>query len=303
MERTKKHKGPVSAILCSDIHLRETIPVCRTDDYWAAQWRKIDFISDLQKQYDCPVLHGGDLYDHWKPSPNLLRETIEHIPDKFFSIYGQHDLPQHNLSLADKCGMNVLWAGHHIGVLEGTHFGQEPDYKTNTEGEPSFIFKNPYRRILVWHVFNYKGKEPWPGCRAPIPTKLLRDYPDFDLVLTGDNHQSFTAELEGRILVNPGSMMRMDADQTDFEPRVYLWYAESNTVEPVYLPIEQSVISRQHIEQLEQRNDRIDAFVSRLDGKWSASMSFEDNLKAFEKVNKVRQSVMDIVYSSIETTK
>ena len=74
MERTNKSNviQQASAILCGDVHLREDSPICRTDDVWAAQWKKIDFISDLQKTHDCPVLCSGDLFDYWKPSPNLL---------------------------------------------------------------------------------------------------------------------------------------------------------------------------------------------------------------------------------------
>ena len=69
MERTNKSNviQQASAILCGDVHLREDSPICRTDDVWAAQWKKIDFISDLQKTHDCPVLCSGDLFDYWKP--------------------------------------------------------------------------------------------------------------------------------------------------------------------------------------------------------------------------------------------
>ena len=108
MKRTLTKVKPPSTILASDFHLREDHPVCRTDDFWQAQWKKVDFVSELQEKYDCPVLHAGDLFDFWKPSPYLLTETIKHLPNKFFTVYGQHDLPQHNLKLAYKCGINTL---------------------------------------------------------------------------------------------------------------------------------------------------------------------------------------------------
>ena len=106
------------AILTSDWHLREDTPICRTDNYWEVQWKKVDYISKLQKQYNCLVLHAGDLFDHWKPSPRLLREIILHIPDTFFTVYGQHDLPQHSLELTNKCGINVLQAANKLRVFE-----------------------------------------------------------------------------------------------------------------------------------------------------------------------------------------
>jgi DNA repair exonuclease SbcCD nuclease subunit len=154
-------------------------------------------------------------------------------------------------------------------------------------------------KILVWHVFTYDGAEPWPDCTAPKGNKLLKQYPEYDLIVTGDNHQPFVQEYKGRILVNPGSLSRQRASETHL-PRVYLYNAESNTVEPVYIPIEDNVISREHLVKEEQRNDRIDSFVSQLSENWKASLSFEDNLQKFEKKNKVRQSVMSIVYKSTE---
>lgn len=275
----------VDLILCADIHLREDRPVCRTDDFVnVTQWRKLDFISDLQKKYDCLVLHSGDLFHHWKPSPWLLSKTMKHLPERFATVYGNHDLPQHNLELSNKCGIYTLGSAGALEILEGTHWGQDPI---------------GFNKILVWHKFTYQGKEPWPGCTDPTASKLLKQYPQYDLILTGDNHQPFVQEYEGRILVNPGSLSRQRASETHL-PRVYLYNAESNTVEPVFIPIEEGVITREHLEKEEMRNERIDSFVSQLSEKWKVSMSFEENLQRFEKKNNVRESVMNIVYKTLE---
>jgi len=294
MKRTKQNKKP-DLIACADFHLREDQPTCRTDNFWEAQWEKVDFIRKLQMKYDCPVMHAGDLFHHWKPSPYLLSETIQHLPHNFWTIYGQHDLPQHNLELAYKCGINTLKSAGLLEVMPECHWNQTPD-------KGSIFIPNPDidAIILVWHIMTYKGKPPWPGCTDPLATKLLRKYPQYDLIVTGDNHQSFIETYEGRLLVNPGSLTRQTAAQSNHKPCIYLWYAETNTVEPVYLPIEQDVISREHITHREQRDERIDAFISRLDGEWKAAMSFEENLERFAQTNKIRKSVMDIVIKAIE---
>lgn len=301
MERGNNKKLP-TCLLTSDWHLREDQPICRIDSYWDAQWKKVDFISNLQKKYNCPVIHGGDLFDHWKPSPNLLRQTIEHIPDKFYSIYGQHDLPAHQLDLVDKCGMNVLEAAKKLIILkpnryytdnltiDGIHWGQKPEQIKQS---------NLGRRMLVWHVMNYQGKLPWPDCPAPLAAGLLRKYLH-DIILTGDNHKPFTEEFEGRWLVNPGSLMRMDADQINHRPRVYLWYAETNEIQVVYIPIVEDVISREHIDIKKDRDSRIEAFISKLDNNWKAKMSFEENLEEFSKLNGIREPVINIIYKSLE---
>jgi len=290
MERTKTSFKKADAILTADWHLQETVPICRTDTFWETQWEKVDFISALQKKHQCPVLHSGDLFDFWKPSPMLLAQTIEHLPAEFHTVYGNHDLPQHNLELAYKSGIYVLQKAGCLTVLEGTHWGQE------------FLisFRYSQRKICVWHIGVYQGKEPWPDCPAPKGNSLIRKY-DADLIVTGDFHKPFVEEHAGRLLVNPGSIFRMTADQADFRPRVYLWYADTNTVVPVYLPIAADVISREHLEIVQDRENRIEAFISTLTEDWEAEMSFEDNIERFCTKNKVRRSVLDIVYKAIET--
>lgn len=296
MLRTTPSRKP-DLILCSDFHLREDTPTCYTGDYQQEQWDSVDFVSNLQEQYDCPVFHAGDLFDKWKPSPWLLRKTILHLPKRFYTVYGQHDLPQHSLDQVDKCGINVLEAGHHLTVLAGVHWGQFPSRVDNMIiGK---IKEHIQRKILTWHHLTYMQK-PFPGASVGMVQMILQKYPQYDLILTGDNHQSFTTTFEGRVLVNPGSLMRMDADQINFKPSVYLWYADTNTVQRVFIPIKEGVISREHIIVKEERDARIDAFVTRLDGDWEVSMSLDDNFKHFFSKNLVRQEVKQIVYNSLE---
>ena len=279
------------------MHLREDTPVCRTDNYSERQWIKVDFISELQKQLDCPVIHAGDLFDHWKPSPYLLRKAILHLPNNFYTVYGQHDLPQHNLKLVNKCGINVLEAAKKLTILPTCHWGQSPK-------ESSLLFARESRheedrKVLVWHHLTYISK-PFPGATGGMAQGILRKYPQFDLIVTGDNHESFVEEYKGRLLVNTGSMMRMDADQTNHKPCVYIWYAEDNSIEVKYLPYEEGVVSREHLERKKQRDKRLSAFISRLTGKYKVKMSFEENLQQFEKANKVDSEIINIIYKSLE---
>jgi putative phosphoesterase len=290
MQRTKSFKK-ADAIFGADFHLRDSTPTCRTDDFEAEQWKKLDFISALQKKHDCPVIHSGDLNQHWKPSPYLLTKTMEHIPNEFWTIMGNHDLPQHSLELMHKCGVNTLVEAGRIKLLSGTHWGQTPE-------QESLIIKG--RKLLVYHVMTYQGKKPWPGCTDPLGATLLRKYPQWDCIISGHNHKPFTETHEGRLLVNPGSITRQEAGQADHKPRVYLYYADTNTVEAVYLPIKDGVVTREHIERDEERNDRIDAFVSKFDEDWEAELSFEGNLERFYQTNKIKPGVKEIITKSLE---
>jgi len=303
MKRTRNIKIP-DAILTGDWHLREDVPTCFKGDWETEQWDSVVFVADLQKKYNCPVLHAGDLFHHWKPSPWLLSKCIELFPKEFHTIFGQHDLPQHNLQLEHKSGINTLRQAGIVKVLEGCHFGQEPD----SEKSSFLVFSEkfikgitmwPEHHILVWHHLTYLQK-PFPGASGGMAEGILRKYPQFDLIVTGDNHCSFTIEYKGRRLVNTGNLTRQSAAQIDFKPCVWLWYAEDNSVEQVYLPIQEGVISREHIDSKEQRNERIDAFVEELQSDWESNMNFEDNLKKCFIKNDISKEVQSLIYQAIE---
>ena len=306
----------VNAIICSDLHLTEQTPVCRTDDYIEAQKNKYIFISNLQNKYKCPVLCAGDIFDHWKPSPWLISFALKYLPDMLIAIPGQHDLPQHNLDLIEKSGFNALVTGKKITTKIGDKLAL---YKEEWPGEVSpeiDIYCIPFGEkipsitktgalhqlptVLILHQLTWQV-EPWPG--APPEgnaRKLLKENPDFDLIITGDNHQAFTEEYKGRLLVNPGSIMRSTAKQIDFQPRVYLWNAESNTVQIEYLPIEKSVVSREHLEIQEERTNRLDSFIEVLQSEeFEIGVSFEENIKQVLKSKKISQSVKDKVLEAV----
>ena len=287
-------------ILCADIHLRDTVPICRTDDFLLAQWNKLDFISDLQKKYGCPVYHSGDLFHKWKPSPWLISKALHHLPDQFYSIFGNHDLPEHNINLKEKSGLWTLYKAGKVQILPGIHWNQSiEEYEKN--GIDQINIKG--RNILVWHVMSYQRILPYPGCESPKSSTILRKYPQYDLILTGHNHQTFVEEHEGRLFINPGAMTRQTADMDNYlfvnKPSVYLWYAEDNTYDTIYIPIEEGVISRDHIEKKEERDNRIDAFITKLENDWEGVVDFDKNLERMMEVNKTRQSVKLIVHRSM----
>jgi len=295
-----------TCILTADWHLREDTPVCRMDDYWKAQAEAIEFIYDLQLQHTCPIIHAGDMFDHWKPSPFLLAWAIEYLPDEIHVVPGQHDLPQHNLDLLSKSGLNVLEKAGRVKCLGegirplvgdsttvyGYAWGQTPQKIAFTEG---------CRDILVLHTMTWTHRIPFPGCKADSAHALLKKLSGYDLIVTGDNHQPFIVEHEGRVLCNPGSMMQMAADQQSHKPRVYLYYAEDNSVQPVYLPSSSDYISREHIDRAEERDQRVEAFVSRLKDDFEIGLSFEKNLKEYFEKNKAKKEVKDLVWKAVET--
>ena len=292
-----------SAIIISDIHLREDTPECRTDDYWKSQERKILFLKKHQQKYKCPVLHAGDLFHHWKPSPYLIRWTLQNLPNNFYTIPGQHDLPEHNLEKLNRSGMGVLEKAGKIQVLInkeirvnnflliGVPFGEEipkPD-----------LSEKDLKRVLLIHQYIYQGEKPWPDCTELTDRQIMRKITGYDLTVSGDNHIPFMLKQKNRILLNPGSMMRMTADQINHKPAFYLWDAENNKTEPVYFKIKKEVVSRIHIKAKEEKEKRLDAFISRLNEHYEIGLSFEKNIKQYLRRNKTKSGIENKIWKIV----
>jgi len=308
--------APPTAILTADWHIRATVPVCRTDDFITAMWEKIDFILDLTVQYRIPILIAGDvgLKSQW---PNWLEEEfIGKVKAKkdeagIYAIPGQHDLPDHNLDLWRASAIGVL---HEAGAVMFLGVDGQKFVHLDEPGLCS-IFPFPYGGE-IFHIEKGDYKSPLIAIAHTLVTErvpesflaehgacsamsLLKKFPEYDLILTGDNHKPFVIESEGRLLVNPGSLMRTTADQADHKPRVYLWYHEDNRVEPVYLPIEEGVIDRTHIDLQAAKDERIEAYVSRLSEEVEIGLSFEGNLESYFKSNRIRKPVQDKVWAAM----
>ena len=280
-------------IITSDWHLRDTTPICRVDDFETTQWRKVDFISRLQRRLKCPVIHAGDLFEKWKPSPYLLAKTIEHLPKDFYTIYGNHDLPQHNIELKNRCGVYVLEKANVLTVIDGRHWNV--DYNENQ------WFEIEGRKIHIAHIMTYQGKTPYPGCTDTPASGLLRKYKDFDLIITGHNHMQFVEKHNGRLLLNPGSLTRQGSNERGWKPCVWVWRAKDNSLEQVFLPVELDAVQvPERIAEKEQREERIDAFISRLNTEWGEEMDFEANIRKAIAVNDVPKSIQDIIYKAVE---
>lgn len=186
------------------------------------------------------------------------------------------------------------------------------------------------KSVALVHHLVYSTHPIYPGAEAVGNTAatMLRKMKGFDLVVTGDNHQTFVyATGNGqklwvdpeedpktafamkerfpdkpgyRLLVNPGSIMRTTARQANHEPCVFLWSADDNTVERVVLPHEKGVVSREHIEAAEERDDRIEAFISRMSDDVEIGLDFRHNLRTYMELNDVSKEVQSIVWSTVE---
>jgi len=289
----KKKRFKVDAILLGDWHIRDTVPKCRTDDFLKAQWDKVYQIKKLQEKHNCPILNGGDVFNHWKTSPALLNKCISDFPNNIKTIIGNHDMPSHQIDLMYKSGLQTLIE---TGIVD--YISLQGDWGYDKDELGIYRFKN--KKIMILHVMVYKDKEPWPGCTDPKCNQLIKQFPKADLILSSHNHQTFTYRKGNQLLVNPGSLTRQSADQINHKPCVFLYDAEQHKVKPHYLKIKKNVISREHIEVKKAKEKRINAFIEKLKQDWDITVSFEKNLIHAYQMNNINKKIQELINKWIE---
>jgi DNA repair exonuclease SbcCD nuclease subunit len=292
MKRGNKPEKNVVAILTGDWHLREDQPVCREDNHWDAQWQMVDWFCKLQKKYNVPIIHSGDVFDHWKPSPRLLGKTISCMPEQFYTVAGNHDLPQHNVELYEKCGLHVLEEAGTVNILWNGYWLQDPE-------EVMCPINIGGVSLAVWHVMVWNGNTPpWPGCTDLSVDQMLAILPDeIDVLLTGHNHKSFQASADGKIVLNPGSPTIQSAAQIG-EPRyAYLLCRTGGkiTIDSLLIPEFGALYSTQHLDQKKEKDARYEAFISQLKMEGELELDFEANLERYFQQNKVKRNVRQLV--------
>lgn len=300
-------------IITSDIHLRESNPVSRTDDYWEAVKKKMLFISFLQSKYNgIPIIDAGDLFNSWKSTPLVEAWAIKHMPKDFYTIIGNHEMPYHNIDKFPKSSLNVLFQAGKINLLKelptiiqkptnekkgiaviGFNYGHKNTFYASEE------FRAAYFLIVVLHEMVTEKKTELFESRTP--EEVLKAHPHADIVICGHNHKRFDFFLNNRYFLSPGSLMRSSSDQVDYEPCIHLVETEFPTIiQKVPVPIEDNVFDTKGIQLRKKKDERIDNFVEKLSTDYSVDISFESNLEKFMHANKIRNGVKEEIHIALQ---
>lgn len=271
-------------VMLADLHIKTDNPICRLDQYFDTVMAKFKWIKETVGP-DAKILIAGDIFDTGKPQSFL---KMYYVMAPLFSgnvvtIPGNHDLSYKSMGYMNETAYGALSkiTGMHIEeptILNDEYeihpfgFGEEMEHRTPVFGR---------KMIAMTHQFVYDKKLPFDlGVHA---LDLLHKFPEYAIILSGDNHQHFIFEDAGRFLVNPGSLMRMDADQIDYKPRAVI--LEDGKFSLLDIPIENNVVSRKHIEVR------------------SASLLARENIMAYLELAKTADSeTYDFLASLLEST-
>jgi predicted phosphodiesterase len=300
---SRKDNRP-TAILTADLHIRTSSPLCRTDDFLEAQRAKFETLAKLQSWYNCPILCAGDLTNKWNSSPETLSLAFKYLMGlEIVAVPGNHDLPAHNLNRLQESAYWTLVCGEVVTDLSDGEVWDDSTYEVHgyPYGEPLRHTMGGKTKVALVHHYVYKGRKPFPGQLKRV-TDLMDSLKGYKLIITGDNHIPFSLFHNGQWLVNPGSFTRQKANE-QHRPRVYLWFAKNNKVEPYYFKTDPSAISNAHLKEKKMRDERINRFIDKLGGSLQSigkEKAFEDKIKRAIIKSKPPKLVEEKIWEAME---
>lgn len=307
-----------AAIITADNHYRDDIPGCRVDNFWNATIKKHCQLLQEQQRYKIPNLNGGDYFNNWDSSAFLegwLIRTLNYYGQQTITVPGNHELPDHNTNKLDKSSLSVLEAAGVINILKGCYedpikipavsnkydfhlvygFPYGSTFNKNAELKiPEDCKGKKFLKIALAHIFAYTEYREWMSKNAIKISAINRLAHQFDLIVTGHNHQCFISKTKENLVVNPGSMMRIRTNQMDYKPAYFEWFDEDNSVHPVYFDIEDNVLIKQDI--------KITSISEELNGDEYINEDigdlFKNNLQLYFNKNNTREQVVSYIDKS-----
>lgn len=295
----------------SDVHLRDTVPVNRTDNYIETQERKFRWVLQRAQDLQATILIAGDLFDVAKPSPFLIAYAIRIIKDYKVRILvapGNHDLPFHRMAHLKYSGLPALEEAGCIQILTQENgapvFNDINLHVTDWDDDPIEPAESEKPNVLITHRMIIDS-ELFPGQSADYGKTFLRKNRLYQLIHTGDNHQTIVFEAGKRILCNPGSMMRARIDQIEHRPCIGVWDSEAldkpeERFHLEYIPIEpgHTVLQEDKVAVVKERNEKLQEFVQGLKSD-TPHITFDDNLKSFLANNEIEKPVREYVWGAV----
>jgi len=308
----------MARFLCtSDWHIRSKNPRYRIDDFFQTMMGKLNWMFELAKKEDCSaILHGGDFFD----SPDQKNSTKIEIAKlllrykiPIYAVAGQHDLIHRrffNTALAlfqtfggvnildgelktDTCIPCIDNSGHYNVNLYGASWEEE----IPTPEDSNAI------NILAIHKMIVKEKPLWDKQVGYTKAEtFLNKHKGYNLIVSGDNHHSFTHTTANQILINTGSLTRMTTSQRGHLPCVYIYNSETKKAKQYLIPTKSidEVMDLETADEVKEKNEALEAFMEGLSSDYDIELKFEDNLKNLMIENKTDNRIKKLGNSFLE---
>ena len=204
-------------IAAADLHIRETTPRFRKDDYFQTGLNKLRWIIELANKENATLLVAGDIYDTSKATSRVVNRIMEIIVQAKYPpivVEGQHDLLYHK-DLVDS-PLYTLGLSKYLTIHQQTEeictvpwTAEIPDVKSS---------------ILMMHKCITEDTPPFFLPDAVSAGSVLRKHgQNHSYIVSGDYHVPFVVKYRKCNLINCGTMLRNTKDMIDYKPCVFMF--------------------------------------------------------------------------------
>ncbi len=288
----------MKVLITGDWHLTDKTPENRTDDYFKTQAEKIKFILKMaEKEKVEAILQPGDVFDNFRQSNFVLQYYInlfQNLPFYIYSTRGQHDMKYHSID-QDDTALSVLQAAFVVKICFTEYLSGIAIYESPFEqGIPEP--KGEYNILLTHRMIVHNDKIWEKQSEFDYAENLLRANPNYNLIVSGDNHHYFHAEVKGRHLFNCGSLMRASTAQLEHKPKIVIFDIDTKKYKEIEIPVKpiSEVFDLHKVEKKKEEKIDFEAFIFGLSQTKSMYLSFQDALDEYLKENKIEESVQNI---------
>jgi len=269
----------------TDSHHRTEKPCHRIDNVYETQFQELAEISNLVLEHDCDfIIHGGDFFDHPRPSHELVKDIIswgKYVGVPIYVLPGNHDLSGYNPESISSVGLGVLFESEVFKPLTELKLHDGDDHLYIKGVLPEVLPHNDkymlgpdheeYTCIIVSH--NYIS--PTPLIFPYLPTQEVKT--NANLFLLGHLHEPSDVEIKGTRFVNPGALARWSVDQANRVPTVLLVEVKNADIQITKIPLAcakkaEEIFDLNAISVSDQKEDQLARFMESLE-----STSFETN--------------------------
>lgn len=273
------------AIVTGDLHYRGTNPRSRLDNFQESIGSKLLEVLSLAREHktDCIII-PGDIFDGPSTSWGVVADLIQILrsaPCPVLTIHGNHDIYGGNViskhrtpyGLLSKIGF--LWdvedsdfQGPENVIITGCGFTTDTDTKTDA-GRLQFSPRLWVEGAFHIHVVHSMLMDRAPGFDMRH-TLISEVKTSAGVVISGHEHTGYGIKErgDGVLFVNPGALCRLSAHVAEIERpvQVVLLKIENELFNAELIPLKSArpgheVLSREHIEQANERNQQIDEFL------------------------------------------
>lgn len=304
----------MKVLTLADIHIRDTAPRTRTDNFPETLFSKFSWCLELARKEKCDaILIAGDIFHSVRTSYESIAKFIQIVKEhnknnhspKIYLIAGQHDLRNHTVDIKNT-PLAILNKTNVISILKN----KEPYIYDNSdiygcgwkEEIPKVIDKKRFN-ILVLHRMVVESNVLFPGQTNLIKAEDLLKDNDFDLIISGDNHQHFISSYNGKYLINCGSLMRSNSNQINHHPKCVIFDTTLRTMHIYDIPVQpyNIVFDLDKVEKdkkVKEDNLAAGRFVDLLSNNQEEfSFNFVNNIEKTIKEESIKSEISDFLYS------